>query len=230
MSDAKTAPQNRIRTDYTIKDMLDLYFDNAMMDFNCHALATIQSFDPAKQTVTATINYKKTEFEANANGVYSKVLVDYPILLDCPAIVLSGGNACLTMPIAKGDTCVILFNDRDIDNWFQSGQSTALQTSRLHSLADGIALVGLRSLKNSIQDYDPDRAVLRNGTTKIGVGADKITIANQLYNLNTLLQQLLTQLQSMTMTGVTPGSGVSGPPSNAAAIANIATQIGALLE
>jgi hypothetical protein len=65
---------------------------------NCHAIATIQSFDPTKQTASATVNYKKTYFKPDTAGVYRPVLVDYPQLIDCPVIFLGGGVLSPDLP------------------------------------------------------------------------------------------------------------------------------------
>lgn len=227
-----------------LADLLALWKKDILLNLNCHHVATIQSFDPEKQTVSATINYKKTYFQRSSDGVYQPVLKDYALLIDVPVIIMQGGNGSLTMPIAQGDECIILFNDRDIDNWFQSGQVQGTATSRLHSFSDGFALIGVNNSRNSLSGYDPVRAALNNGTTRVAVGANKILIENMTTTLNTQLQALTTQLTmltaalaTLTVTGVTSGSSASGPPANALAItaigtniSSIATQIGSLLE
>ncbi len=228
-----TIKQNKAPAEPSLMDLLNLFRKQLMLDFNCHHIGTIQSFDPAKQTCRATINYKKTFFQPNPKTkVYESVLLDYPILVDCPVIVLGGGTSALTFPIAAGDECLLLFNDRDIDNWFQSGQKGPVATPRLHSFSDGIALVGLRSLANSLQNYDTTRAVLRNGSTMVGVGASLVKIANNQYTLNGLLQELINEVKSLvsataaiTVTGVQTGGGVSGVPANAATITAISSQL-----
>lgn len=222
--------QNPKVTEPNLSDLLGLLKKDILLSLFCHAIGTVQSFDSAKQTVTATINYKKTYLRQDQAGQFNPVLVDYPILLDVPVVILGGGNANLTFPIAQGDECLILFNDRDIDNWFQSGQVGPVASNRLHSFSDGFALIGVRSLARSLAGYDTSRAVLANGTTLVGVSASKVKIANALHTLNGLLQSLISQIQLITVSGVTTGPGVSGPPVNAAALAAIATQIGTLLE
>lgn len=163
----------------SLSDLLNLLKKEIFFDLNCHHLATIQSFDSAKQTVTATINYTKTLFELNTEtGLYVPRQISYPLLVDVPVIVLGGGNAHLTFPIAKGDQALILFNDRNIDNWFQSGQAGPVANSRAHSFSDGLALIGLNSLNTLISAYDLVRTVLRNGTTGVGVGATQVKIYN----------------------------------------------------
>lgn len=239
MSEMKTAPQNMKRVSYDLVDLLELHKKDILLSLNCHAIATIQSFDPVKQTVEATINYKKTSLRPGPKaGIYVPVTTFYPVLIDCPAIILRGGNAALTLPITKGDTCLILFNDRDIDQWFKSGQVGPVATQRLHSISDGIALIGLSSLANPLPDYDPDRAVLYNGEAKVAIGPSLIEISNNLFTLNELLQELVTDVKNLvTQTAAITVTAFNVPPSNAAAIIAVgvqltatATKIGELLE
>lgn len=227
--------QNKKPVDPTLKDLLDIMKKDIFLSLNCHHIGQIQEFDNEKQTARVTVSYKKTFFEKNAKGQYAPVLKDYPILLDCPVVVLSGGDFSIKIPIKKGDDCLVLFNDRDIDNWFRSGQVAALASPRLHSISDGIALVGINSLKSSLAGYDEDRMIIeKEGKGSIAIG-DKLRLENDARNLNTVLQSILTELQTLTtnlalltVSGVTPGAGTSAVPVNAAAITASGTQLGVL--
>jgi hypothetical protein len=198
-----------------LADLLALVKKDTMMSLNCHAIATVQSVNTADQLLTATINYDKTYF--NDDG--SSYLVKYPILIDCPFIILGGGGATLTFPITKGDECLILFNDRDIDNWFSGATSGPVASARLHSLSDGIALIGLQP---TVANYDSTRAVLQNGTTGVGVSATKVKIYNMTTTLNITLQLIMVQLEALaTATG---NAGIS------ASLTTLALQLGGLIE
>lgn len=231
----------------SLSDVLMMQQRATMLAINCMALATIQSFDSAKQTATATINYKRTKFKELEDGTMVPELFDYPILLDLPCFVLTGGAFSAKMPIKKGDTCFVLFNDRAIDQWFTSGQVGGVSNPRLHSFSDGIAVVGIKALTQVLTGYVDNMVVLGDNThdLKLGVGEaslnvstsrvrvkTKINIQNNSQNLYTLLNNLCTQLNSLTtqlssltVTAVSGGLGTSGPPSNAAAITAIGTQI-----
>jgi hypothetical protein len=241
--------QNRGTTEPSLKDLLDLHRKTTLLEFNAHHVGIIRSFDAESQTVQATIAYKKTyRVQNNSTGVYENILEDYPILVDCPAVIVSGGLARLETPIQAGDTCLILFNDRDIDNWFKGGQVNELATQRLHSFSDGIALVGIRSLANSFEDYDPTRMALRwkqgSHDVRVGVGPQKVLLENEIHTLKELLQDLIDNVKDLvsataaiTVSGVTPGGGSSGLPVNAATITAVntaltttSTRIGELLE
>lgn len=225
-------PLNAVPSEPSLKDLLDLLKKDVLLSLNAHHVGTIQSFNSAKQTATATINYPKTYYQLNSvTGLYNPVLVNYPLLVDCPVICLGGGTAALTFPIQSGDECLVFFNDRAIDNWFSGGAGAALSSQRLHSFSDGLILVGLRSLGKVLTNYDATRAVLRNGTTLVGVGPSLVKIANQQTTLNTLLQSLISNVQSLvsaasaiTVTCAAPGNP-SSPPINSAAISAVANQL-----
>jgi hypothetical protein len=126
-------------------------------DFNCVSIGTIQDFSATEQTASISINYRAVLAGGTplADGTAQDRIVEYPLLLRCPVFVLSGGDARLTMPIRQGDTCLVFFCDRDIDNWFMTGDTTSPpQTDRMHDINDAVALVGIRSLANTISDYD----------------------------------------------------------------------------
>ena len=220
----------RLNNTPDLADALDVHKREIFMDMNCHAIGTVQSFDPESQTVRATINYKQAFEGVDADGKTQDEYLDYPLLLDVPVVVMSGGQANLTMPNAQGDECLILFNDRDIDNWFQGGGVTKLSSFRLHSFSDGIALIGVHSLAKSVKNYDGTRAVLRNGNASVGVGLEKIQIKNETKNLATILQTLLTALAAGTTVNTVPGSPAAFGLVLVAAINQAVTDLGGLLE
>lgn len=165
--------QNIVPSKVDVADLLNLFRKDLLLNLNCHHIGTIKSFDPTKQTATATINYKKSFLVPNnRTGAYETKLVDYPIPLDSPVIFLGGGLGSLTFPVTSGDECLILFNDRDMDGWFQGNNNAPVSTPRLHSFSDAIILVGLRSQPNVITDFNNDGVELRYGPTKITLTED----------------------------------------------------------
>ena len=229
--------QNVVTSDLSLKNLLDLFKKDIMLNFNCHAIGTIQSFDSSNCSVKATVNYKKTFMQRNADGSYNSVNKDYPLMVDCPVVVLQGGTAALTMPIQAGDTCLMMFNDRDIDNWVHSGQVTENASQRFHSFADAIALVGLRPFSSPISNYDSTRAVLRNGTAMVGVSPTLIKVSNDITTLKTVINGLIDIIATLTsaMSAATPANvtaTVGVPSATATTALNLykTTAVGVLLE
>lgn len=230
MPDIQAPPLSKTIAKPTLASALDLLKKNIMLSLNCHAIATVQSFNSSAQTVSATINYSKTYYTQTNVGKLDAKTEAYPILVDMPVISLCGGVSYLSFPIEKGDQCLVLFNDRDMDNYVKGAFSGSPATSRMHSMSDGLALVGL----NKISSYDSNHAKIQWGTNgpQVGVSSTKVMVKNTIGTLNALLQELITEIQTLvtqtaaiTVTGVTPGVGTSGPPANAAAITAIAAQI-----
>lgn len=132
----------------SLRDVLNAERDSAFAALNKIQVGTIVSYDATKQKAQVQLVNKRVVY--NTPMTTSVVppdpqLVPYPVFVDVPVFVFSGGGSFLSMPIAAGDTCLVLFNDRDLDPWCTNGTTGAAPNStRMHSLADGIALVGIR--------------------------------------------------------------------------------------
>lgn len=182
--------------------------DEVFTTFNCHQLGTIESFDPAKQTASVSINVLRSVPNLDVNPPVYKT-ISYPLLVDVPVFINSGGSGYLTFPIAKGDTCLVLFNDRDIDSWFSTGVVAEPNSSRLHDLSDGLALVGFRSLANVLESFDTENAVVAYDGGKVRVGS-KIDILNALTTMTVVLGKLHTALVALNgKTGPTAATQIA---------------------
>jgi hypothetical protein len=218
-------------TNPELPDIFNMFQRNLLLNFNCHHIGTIQSFNPANQTATASINYKKEILIFDTDTQKNKTqLVDYPPIADSPVMFLRGGQTSLTFPIAKNDECFIFFNDRDMDAWFAGSVIGAPDTSRLHSFSDAVILVGPRSKGNVLTNFDMNHLLLQwIGGGQVGVSSSKVLIGNDTYKLNALLQELISEIQSITVP-ITSAPGVSGTPLNSASLGATAGKLGELLE
>ena len=115
--------------------LLDNLKKNIFSTFNCVQIGKINSIDRSAGTVSIIIQIKREAADGTSTSI--------PMLTDCPYFVLQGGGAYIDMPITAGDYCIVLFNDRDIDNWWKTANVTTPASIRKHSLSDGIALVGI---------------------------------------------------------------------------------------
>ena len=50
----------------------------------------------------------------------------------------------MTLDNNPDDACLVIFSDVDSDNWFETGEASAPNSPRRHSLSDGFAFVGFR--------------------------------------------------------------------------------------
>lgn len=122
----------------------------------------IQSFNP--QDVTCVV-------QLAVNGQEGNRSVMLPLLPDLPVIFPRGGGVTLTFPVAAGDECMVVFADRRIDFWWQSGGIQESAAVRTHDLSDAFVIVGPQSQSQKISGISTVAAQLRSddGTTVISL-------------------------------------------------------------
>lgn len=224
---------NKVGATPTLIDLLNQHKRDIGLTLNCHAIGTITNFDPDTQRATVQVAYKKTFYvQQSQGGPYVRQTQDYPLLADLPVIFLGGGTIAQTFPVAQGDGCIVLFNDRDMDNWAKGGNNAETASNRLHSMSDGVVLVGLRSLATKLPGFDTARWLVKDqsGGAKVGLGGSKVLIGNDLVTLNSLLATLINAIEGLIID--LPPSPTAGQV-NAAyklVLENVKTQIAGLLE
>jgi hypothetical protein len=155
-------------------------------------VGTIQTFDGTKKTAQIQISFKRVLQDGS--------VASYPILVDCPVFTLQGGGASVQLPIASGDSCLVLFSDRNLDAWFTNGGQAVPLDGRAHDLSDGIALVGLSPLNSTLPNYSTTEATMKYGGAIVGEKLGKVTIANQATTLLLALNGLITVIEGLTTT------------------------------
>ncbi len=159
-----------------LSELLDNLKTNIFRSMNCVNIGIIQSFDSNTQTATIQLAIKKVA-EIREDG--TKVIVERPILLKVPVITLFGGASFISLGIKQGDECIVFFNDRDIENWYLTGSPQSPKTKRAHDITDGIALVGVKSLNNAIQNFLETGIRLSHTGAQIDLTQDQIDSISQ---------------------------------------------------
>jgi len=161
-----------------MSDILQNLKDDVFKTMNCINIGVIQSFDESDQTATIRLALKRV-LSISEDG--TREIQERPILVKCPVVTLFGGATFISFPISKGDECLVLFNDREIDNWWHTGAISTPTSPRTHDISDGIALVGVRSLQNSIQNYLTNGIRLSHSIAKIDITQDQIDTVASLF-------------------------------------------------
>jgi hypothetical protein len=145
-------------------------------EINCVSIGTIESFDATDQTATVRINYQKVIFDQApvSEGLDADKYINYEALVKCPVVIIGGGTGRITFPIAKGDTCLLFFCDKEIDTWFKTGQITYPRNDRMHDLTDAFVLVGVSSTQNKIASVYTSGIELTFGGASIRIDSSGI--------------------------------------------------------
>lgn len=228
----------------TLEDVLESLKDNILLSYNWHRIGVVDSFNPQSQTATIILVDQKVIPKSNGSLSY----LSYPPLINVPVVINMGKSGGITIPINKGDFCLVSFNDRDIDNWFTNGTTNQPPKSpRTRSLSDGIANVGIFPQTAPIQNYNNLATEIRFLQTLISVqnnkinlqnsigtllsvddlkilikAKGKITISNDTRNLLTILTLLINQIKLLT----TSAGGFLNP----SILDQVLTQLNELLE
>lgn len=118
----------------------------------------IQSFDP--DAVTCTVLPAIYGQRLRDDGTL--VSEELPIIPDVPVVFPRGGGCTLTFPVKPGDECLLVFSDRCIDFWWQSGGVQEPVDPRQHDLSDAFAIVGPQSQAQKISGISTTAAQFRS--------------------------------------------------------------------
>jgi phage baseplate assembly protein gpV len=128
----------------------------------------VSAVDLDKQTVSVQPSVRGKSVAPD--GTQSDV--NLPLLVDVPICWPRGGGFALTLPVAVGDECLVVFGDRCIDSWWQSGGTENVQAeARMHDLSDGFAIMAPTSQPKRLSSVSTSNAQLRDedGTTYIEI-------------------------------------------------------------
>ena len=223
-------------TNPNLTDVIDASIEDFLRAFNSHRIGIIDAFNPSNQTATIRLVDKGIVLSGEEEEV-----IDLALLTDCPVVINKGTNGGLTIPIIPGDTCLVLFNDRDIDNWFEDGLIQKSNTLRVHDFSDAIALVGIRNSVNKIADYNNNATELNFLNNKFSIDAtkmsavhssggsvaidDKLELKNTAENLKDIIDELITIVTNLKVVGEIPITAAT-----AAALAALSPRVGDLLK
>jgi len=164
-----------------LEDVINGAIDDLAYTLNCHRVGIIESFDPVNQNATIKL-VDKGVYEYTEN----ETIIDYPPLLEVPVLIHKATDGGITIPIIKGDTCLVVFNDRDLDNWLLNGLIQRPNTLRKHDLSDAIAIIGIKNQKNKIADYNNLATVINYKDNKITIDDAEINLLNSQDNKITI--------------------------------------------
>lgn len=142
----------------------ELLWSRMSSQLRCAMPGTIVSFDSVKQTcsVQPGLPLKVTDGETVS-------YVALPVIVEVPCVLPRSNGFAITLPIVIGDPCLLVFSDRDIDNFLLHGKYVAknadkdddVRQTRQHALTDAICIPGLSTTPNVLSNYSTDALELR---------------------------------------------------------------------
>lgn len=189
-----------------LEDVFEIVKEHTMSLINCSKIGRIRSFNP--NNCTAYIDIMELIQNDGANEIPS-------ILADVPVIFYGSKNTRITPPDIVGSNCLLVFQDRNIDNFLITGEQFEPNDNRTHSYADCVALLTLNSYIDEPVMYDANALTLYNGTqfakifnNSIELYAEKIKLYNSQTTLLTLINTLIDTIKGLTTAGTSAAQAI----------------------
>jgi hypothetical protein len=179
----------------------------------------VAAFDPATQLAQLKIAIRNLAGDELAP------------LIECPVQFAGGGGFAVEHQIDPGDEGIIIFSQRCIDGWLETGGIAQQPMARLHSFSDAYFIPGIRSKPNVLSGFANDGIKLRNsagdkyiwlkGDGDIEIEAGTVNITGDVTATGTIeaptvsgtasLQAAGAEVVGHTHGGVETGGGNTGP-------------------
>ncbi len=164
----------------------------------------IESYDPTT---------RKADIKPMLKRVYADGDVEsLPVITAVPVVWPGGGGGALGFPLSPGDGVLILFGERNMENYLETGKDSLPADARKFDMSDAIAIPGLNSFK-AISPFPDNLAAyfaFGGGFVKMQPGG-KMAIGNAGAELLDIISETLQMLATTAGT-----SAVSGSPLNPA--------------
>lgn len=154
------------------EELIDLKFWQNALKLNTSIPAIIDDFNAEQQTVSAipAIMAKYVSLD----GIVS--YLPYPKIIDIPLAIQQGNGISITYPIKKGDVCTLIFSQRSIDNFIESGEisepfdgiNKVTSVLRCLDMSDAMCFPGIIANKK-IQNYSTSAVEIRNEDSSVKI-------------------------------------------------------------
>jgi hypothetical protein len=130
-------------------------------------------------------------------------VVTLPVIPNVPLVFPRTAAASITLPVARGDGCLLLFCDRSIDRWLSVGGTVEPDDVRMHSLSDAVAIPGLVPFSTGGTGFTD--LVIQRGSAQFKIeSGDKIAFGTSSAELLDLLDQVIDAIIASTCVNGAP--------------------------
>lgn len=170
----------------TLAELLKQAINHELTEFHVCMPGKIEAYNSADNTATV-----KPTISRRMRGAAEPV--EYPVIPKVPVVQPRTAKARINFPIEQGDSVLLVFADRNIENWLQSrgDEPREVRDLRRHDLSDGFAILGGYPLEVPAPPKFP-------GALNIEVEpGTKITLTNGSVELLDLMDQMVAVLEDV---------------------------------
>lgn len=142
----------------TMTEVIENIVNRSLLDLHTAMPGIIQSYDPDKKTASVRPAIKRQFKDARPDQ-------ELNIITDVPIAFLQTNTFIFTIPLKKGDEVLLIFSERSLDKWLNSGKLDSRivnpEDPRKFSLSDAIAIPILKPIETG-KKADPDNVFIEH--------------------------------------------------------------------
>ena len=195
-----------------------------LVDVHTAIPGRVESYDADRQVA----NVKPMLRRVLRSEEMDRITEELPVIPCVPVAWLKGGGAFVTLPLAVGDTGLLVFSEHLIDRWRATGEDVDPGDLRRHDLSGAVFYPGLSTAANRIQNSSSTEMRFGLDASYVaGVDASGARFPHDATQFLARADRVLSELQSIASalishvhSGVTTGAGLTGPSNSTYAAAS----------
>lgn len=148
----------------SLPDLLRAAFAEQARNMHTAMPGEIVDYDSGQQRASV-----RPALDRNVNGAREAL----PVINNVPVIFPRSGGAFMTFPVSAGDSCLLIFTERSLDEWKGQGGTIAPDDPRAFDLSDACAIMGFSSFNAA---GGSDDVVISYGGSTVTITKDTITL------------------------------------------------------
>ena len=139
---------NSIRT--TANELIEAVVRQQLQQLGTSVPGHIEAFDPATQLAQLRI------------GVRTMAGEQLPTIIECPVMFSGGSSYVIEHQLDPGDEGIIIFSQRCLDGWLETGGAAEQPVARLHDFTDAYFIPGIRPKPKAFPSMANEGIALRS--------------------------------------------------------------------
>lgn len=182
----------------TLAEMIRQAIQGNSQEIRVAMPAEVIEYDYKKQMVNARPYFKRKYLDGE--------VTDAPVIYNVPVAFPRAGEAFVSMPIEKGHNVLLIFSDRSMEKWLNSGTAVDPEDRRVHHISDAIAIPGCYPFSNPAPVANNTDVIIRNGNGKTAFTEIRVKKNNHIQVLNEKeeLVKVLSDLLQIILDARTP--------------------------
>lgn len=153
-----------------LRDVISQAIDYKLYNIHTCTVGRIESYD---------YNYKK----ASVQPLIKKTFTDgttqlLPRINNVPVVMPFSNNSGLSFPVNVGDSCLLVFCERSLDQWLSFGDEVENPDPRAFDISDAIAIMGLNAFNETSTITNNDDIILKFNDSLITIQKNGDIILN----------------------------------------------------